>query len=74
MDIFFSRNEAKAFSEGGSKKAFKDVRGEIIGSDADRLRLFCTRDGASVRPNGVCRHHVWSKDAWVKPNEEMTLC
>ena len=74
MDLYVSTQEAQTFAEKGSSAAFKNERGEIIGSDADRQKIFCSRTGASVRPDYGCRHHEWAKDAWVKPDEEMTLC
>ena len=74
MDYFITTREAQMFAEGGSSKAFKNDRGEVLGSDADRLKTFCVRTGASVRPDGHCGKHVWAKDAWVNPNDEKTLC
>lgn len=74
MDLYVSTQEAQTFAEKGSSAAFKNERGEIIGSDADRQKIFCSITGASVRPDYGCRHHEWAKDAWVKPDEEMTLC
>lgn len=74
MDLYLSSREAQAFADKGATGAFKDEHGGVIGSDADRLHTFCTRTGASVRPEGYCKKHVWAKDAWVNPNEEMTLC
>ncbi len=74
MDLFVSQKEMNAFSKGGSKEAFKDVYGNIIGTKEDRIKAFCTLNGASVRPDNSCDNHVWAKDAWVSPDEEMTLC
>lgn len=73
-DLFVTTRESKAYAEGGSSAAFKNERGDIVGTDADRLKMFCTRTGATVRPDGYCRKHAWAKDAWVKPDEELTLC
>jgi len=73
MDMYVTTQEAKTFAEKGASAAFKDARGEIIGSEADRWKTFCTRTGATVRADYSCKHHVWSKDAWVK-EEETTLC
>ena len=74
MDMYITTQEAQTFAEKGASAAFKNERGEIIGSDADRWKTFCTRTGATVRPDHGCKHHVWAKDAWVKPEEETTLC
>jgi len=74
MDIFITNREAQTFAEGGAKAAFKNERGEVIGTDADTGKTFCTHTGATVRPCDYCSKHVWAKDAWVNPNDEKTLC
>ena len=74
MDLYVTTQEAQTFAEGGASAAFKNGQGEVIGTDADRKKTFCTRTGASVRPDGYCREHAWAKDAWVKPDDETTLC
>lgn len=74
MDIYVTAREAQLFSEGGSKKAFKNDRGDVIGTDADCKKTFCVSTGATVRQDGYCREHIWAKDEWVNPNEEMELC
>ena len=74
MDMYITTREAQTFAEGGSRAAFKNERGEIIGCDGDRWKTFCVRTGATVREDGYCKHHVWAKETWVKPDEETTLC
>ena len=74
MDLYITTREAQTFAEEGASAAFKNERGEVIGTDADRQKTFCVRTGATVRPDGYCKEHVWAKEAWVNPNDEKTLC
>ena len=74
MDLYISTKERELFAEGGADAAFKNERGEIIGTDADKQKTFCTITGASVRRDHYCREHVWAKDVWIKPDEETRLC
>lgn len=74
MDLYITTREAQTFAKEGASAAFKNERGEVIGTDADRLKTFCVQTGATVRPDGYCKGHVWAKEVWVNPNDEKTLC
>ena len=74
MDIFCIQKDMQAFSDGGSKAAFKDEHGNVTGTSNDDRRMFCVLTGTSVRPGDVCSKHIWATDEWINPDNEMTLC
>lgn len=75
MDMFITPRERQAYLEAGADAAFKNEQGEIIGTDADRLKMFCTLNGATVYPtSAACRRHVWSKELWVIQNSDDESC
>lgn len=74
MDYFVTAKDRQAFSEGGSKAVFKDNHGNIIGTEDDCRKTFCTLTGVSVQPEGYCTNHLWAKEVWVKEDEEIILC
>ena len=75
MDMFITSHEKEVYVESGADAAFKNEQGEIIGTDADRLKMFCTLTGTTVYPDSVaCRKHVWSKELWAIPNSEDVSC
>ena len=73
--MFITGREAKRYAEGGSRAAFKNEQGEIIGYPADALKTFCVLTYSSVSPHhGICKHHRYGKEIWVGPTDELTIC
>ena len=72
-DLFISPREAKSYAADGAR-AFKNEKGEVMGTSADYTKMFCTRTGTTTRPDNYCKEHIWAKEEWINPDEEMTLC